>query len=248
MSHYYTINGAAAHFQQKKDGSGTRPTTIRDCKALGLLPSVTTILGVLHKEALVQWMIRNSVHAFATSPELEGETLDQRIVRVLEVNREQDEESRIARERGSLIHEATELALNDVEYDQQWQPYVSLVLDAVKQFGRLMFTEKVFVHAEAGYAGKTDAGFEDDQWISIVDFKTTSSLPKTDSWWEHQLQSSAYANALGNTGEKRIRTANIYICTKGEPAIAVFVQEDWGRARDAFLSLLRYWQLTNLEK
>jgi len=54
--HWYTKDGEPAYTIERADGKGFRNTTLRDAKKLGLLPSVTTILGVAAKPGLQNWL------------------------------------------------------------------------------------------------------------------------------------------------------------------------------------------------
>ena len=54
-SHWYTKTGDSAYQVEAKNGQ-MRATTLRDAKKLGLVPSVTTILGVAAKPALNTWL------------------------------------------------------------------------------------------------------------------------------------------------------------------------------------------------
>lgn len=242
MSHFYSKQGTPEHFQKKKDGSGMRPTTIRDCKSKNLLPSVTTVIKCLDKPALNQWMINQAVYAVCTAPDLPNETIDAKIDRVLNVERQQDQESEIARDLGTEIHDAICKAIQG-QSTSQLDVYAAPVIEALKQFGRPIFSEKILVGD--GYAGMCDYGAEDDQWITLCDFKSCKDVPKYGAYWEHKLQLSAYAKALGNTGEKMIRTANIYISKNSPGTVKVCVNDDVAVAQKAFVALLQYWQLAN---
>lgn len=241
--HYYSLDGKPAHFQPKKDGSGNRPTTVADCRKLGLLPSPTTILKLLNKPALIEWLIRQAVNAVVTSPDVPGEGLDAKIARVLDEERQQDQESQIARDLGTDIHEAIELALNDVEWNQELRIYVAPVIDAVMKLGRIVSTEKILVGR--GCAGRTDCIVEDDDFITVVDFKTAKKLPDRGAWPEHRMQAGFYADSLGNTGDKRVRTAILYIEKEIPGRIAVFTDEQWQSEYQKFQLLLKYWYLSN---
>ena len=61
-----------------------RPTTLRDARKLGLLPSVTNVLGVINKPELVEWKMTQAVLAALTLPRKEGEVLDVFAKRVVE--------------------------------------------------------------------------------------------------------------------------------------------------------------------
>ena len=242
--HYYTKTGEACHWVPKKDGSGNRPTTVADCRKLDLLPSPTTVLRTLSKPALIEWLIRQAVYAFATAPDVGGgETLDAKITRVLDVERQQDQESEIAKDRGTDIHDAIESALKGEPYDQSLKDFVCPVVDAVMKLGRVVSTEKILVGV--GCAGRTDAITEDDTFLTVCDFKTCKDLPKKEPWPEAKMQAAFYAHALGNTGEKRVRTAIICISKNAPGQIAVFVNEDWQAEYRKFRLLQDFWYLSN---
>ena len=52
--HWYTKDGTPAYTTMGK--TGERNTTLRDARKLGLLPSVTTIIGQLSKTGLNTWL------------------------------------------------------------------------------------------------------------------------------------------------------------------------------------------------
>lgn len=56
-AHWYRADGKSCHTMATKPGAknATRPTTIKDAKALLLFPSVTTILSILAKPQLDDW-------------------------------------------------------------------------------------------------------------------------------------------------------------------------------------------------
>lgn len=244
--HYYKPDGTPMHFVPRASGTGTRPTTVADAKKLGLLPSPTTILKILNKPALTEWLIRTAVHAFATAPSLPNETLDEKLARVLDTERQQDQESQIAKDLGTRVHEAIELTLNGIEvpeWTEEIAQCVHPVIDAINKIGRVVATEKVVVGR--GCAGKTDCIAEGDDWVHVVDFKTAKKLPEKDAWPEHRMQVAFYASALGNTGDKRIATTVVYISTAQPGQMAAFTIFDWQRDYAKFECLLRFWYMSN---
>jgi hypothetical protein len=54
-SHWYALDGKPVHTLPTKDGDGVRPTTIRDARKMGLLPSVTNIISQWDKPQLTRW-------------------------------------------------------------------------------------------------------------------------------------------------------------------------------------------------
>lgn len=243
-SHYYWPDGRSCHEVPYADPKkGVRPTTLRDAKKLGLLPSVTTLCKILDKPALTAWKVEQAVLTVLTSPRLPDEATDAFVKRVLQVDREQDAEASKARELGSFIHESIENALNGEDWISDVDIYVRPVLEALKEFGKSTKTEMIVVGN--GYAGRVDCVFETDSVITIIDFKTTKNLPK-ESYPEAKLQLSAYAAGLGNTGNKIIQTANIYISTTEAGKIAIFAHDDWQETfRSAFVPLQKLWGWIN---
>src|SRR5512139_1672294 len=97
-SHWYTTDGDPMYEVIAKSTGLPRNTTLADARKLNLLPSVTTILKILHKQALVNWLIEQAVLAAMTTPRLPGEQDDAFIERVLHTERVQDQEAEAARD------------------------------------------------------------------------------------------------------------------------------------------------------
>lgn len=241
--HWYSKDGTPCHFIEKKDGSGTRPTTLADARKLGLLPSVTTILRCISKPGLEMWIAEQKILACLTTPRHEGEGLDAFVNRVLNVEQIDKQEAMRAMDLGTAIHEAIELSLTGQPYELHLAPFVAPAVAAALEFGRIICTERVVVGD--GYAGKLDCAAENWGTVTVLDVKTTKKIPKF-SYPEHQLQLSAYCQAFGNTGDARIQSANIYVSTV-EPGVAVTCQnDDWKTVYEyGFKSAMRVWQFLN---
>lgn len=243
-SRWYWPNGQPCYELPKKTSEGMKQPTLTDARQLGLLPSVTTILKILHKPNLQDWLIEQAVLAVMTTPRLSGETQDQFIHRVLSIERIQDEEADTAAQRGKDIHDAIEKAVRGEPWDAQWLEYVSPVLPIVRTLGRVAWTEKHLVGD--GYAGRGDIALDDDRTITILDFKTAKTMPKKQSWAEHMLQTSAYAKAMGNVADRHIVTGNVYISTTSPGLVEPFFQEQWTRTyEEGFRPLVKLWQWLN---
>jgi hypothetical protein len=64
-AHWYRPDGSSCHTVPNKTKPGeSRPTTLRDARALSLLPSVTTILGILDKPQLNDWKLEQLTKEF----------------------------------------------------------------------------------------------------------------------------------------------------------------------------------------
>lgn len=241
-SHWYSpLDGKPCHWQEKKDGSGTTPTTLAHAKRLGLYPSVTTVLRALAKPALTEWLCRNAATAALTTPRIDGETLDAFLERIL--RKDATDESEKAKDLGTRIHAVIEEWLNGFPVaDFTLTPFVDAVMSVIKPLGRVVWTERILIGD--GYAGKADALFESEEAITLVDFKTTKNVPKK-QWWEHQLQLALYALCLGNTGNKRIRIANVYISTTTHGEVVLHSMSDWDSPAKAGKLIVQYWQIAN---
>lgn len=241
--HYYAKDGTPTHWVPKKDGKGTRPTTVADCRKLQLLPSPSTILKLLAKPALEEWRAKQMLYSVLTAPDLLiPETIDQKITRVLDVERQHEQESAIARDMGTAIHESIQNALNGKQFDSHLSPYVCPVLQEIMGLGNVIFSEKVLIAKD--HAGLCDCGVESNGVVTLLDFKSSKTLPKS-PWPEHRFQLASYAASLGNTGDKRIECVNIYI-SKTEPGlIAAINLGDWQRDYKLFRLLLEFWYLNN---
>src|SRR5499427_10324997 len=82
-AHWYRRDGEPLHSVLSTKGE-PRPTTLRDARKLGLLPSVTNVLGVINKPELVEWKMTQAVLAALTLPRVEGEELGVFAKRVVE--------------------------------------------------------------------------------------------------------------------------------------------------------------------
>lgn len=246
-SHWYYTDGRPCYELPKKDGSGMKVPTLADARKLNLLPGVTTILKILHKEALVSWMIEQAVLAVITTPRIPGEADDAFIHRVLNTERVQDEESQKARDRGTEIHAAMESLFLGQSIAGDIAPWIEPAAKAIMDGGKTEGVETIMVGE--GYAGKVDL-IQDlgDRWC-IWDFKSAKKLPdpKKGAWSEHRLQLSAYARAWHirqKAAGKKIVTANAYISTV-EPGKFVICNhgEEWPVTfHHGFEPLVKHWQ------
>lgn len=240
-AHWYDpATKSALHTIIAKGTGLPRQTTLADARKLGLVPSVSTILRVIDKPALNSWLREQAVLAALTTPRVEGEDLDAFVSRVLSVDAEQ--EAQKARDFGILIHDQISDSLNGRPIAPGTEDFIEPVLAILKDFGRVVSTERIVFGI--GYAGTLDALFESN-YITIIDIKTTRKVPKTGSYNEHCYQTAAYAKAVGNTGNKRIQTANLYVSSTEPGECCVYVQEDWNKSREAFNHILQFWKIAN---
>lgn len=243
-SRFYSTDGTAVYEIPKKRGNGMKAPNITDAKELGLVPSVTTVQKVLNRPELNQWIAKQWALAILTAPRKHGEKDDEFVERVLVTEAQQDEEAIRAADTGTKVHNAIALALTGLEYPGQYEPYVKCVLKLIDSLGKLVWAERVLVGD--GYAGRADALVDAGETLILPDFKTTKKLPEKGSWPEHKMQTAAYAKALGNTGDKRVITANLYLSTTIPGTWSFFTQDDWLETYErGFVPCLKMWQWLN---
>lgn len=243
-AHFYQRDGTPCHTVIGSTTGRERPTTIADARKLGLLPSVTNILRVLHKEALVQWKIEQAVLACVTSPRKPEEPLDAFIERILHTEKVQDQEAAKARDMGLRIHQALEDELSGRSAEQEMLPWIEPVWDHLNNEGlKVICTESVLVGD--GYAGRVDLIQGDLDEVIITDFKTSKSKLPKDPYIEAKLQLAAYAKAWENQNRNRVRVRNIYISTVN-PGEFVCHEFEWPiHYSRGFIPLLSLWQHLN---
>ena len=234
--HWYTKQGTPAYTTIGK--TGERPTTLRDARKLGLLPSVTTINGMLSKAGLDTWKQQQVLLAALTLPRADGEAEQEWLARVMQDSKATGRE---AAERGTKIH-----AVIEGYFEQMYMPEKPAYLDnidvALKDaFGdQPWLAERSFGHP-LGYGGKCDlmakTGF-------IVDFKTKdTNLDKVDVYFEHEMQLAAYREGLGMP---TARCAIVFVNgTTNQVKLIEIEQDQLQKSWECFEHLLRVYQIKN---
>ena len=234
--HWYTKDGSPAYTTIGK--TGERPTTLRDARKLGLLPSVTTINGMLSKAGLDTWKQQQVLLAALTLPRQDGEAEQEWLARVMQDSKATGRE---AAERGTAIH-----AIIESYFEQVYMPEKPAYLDNIDKalneaFGeQLWLSEKSFGHP-LGFGGKCDlmasSGF-------VVDFKTKETdLDKVDVYFEHEMQLAAYREGLG---VPTARCAIVFVNGKTNQVKLIEVsQEKLQSGWECFEHLLRVYQIKN---
>ena len=195
--HWYDAEGRSAHVILGKNGK-ERNTTVADARKMGLLPSVTSVQGILHKEQLVSWRIEQAIMSALTLPKEENETLETYARRVVKDSKESTTK---AAEHGTKMHEQAENILmgRDTTTDPILQPYIATFKKwAEENVEKTYWCEKALVGA--GYAGRCDAyvklrGVGD----AIVDLKNRKVNPKYEPFYDTDCaQIFAYLSASEN--------------------------------------------------
>jgi len=240
--HWYTLNGVPAYTMKKKDG-GDRKTTLRDARKFKLVPSVTTIFGIMAKPALDRWKTMKTIDAALAVERNEGESDESLYYRIL--NQSNSETSEAAN-LGTRIHDAIDQSFDGITIPEDLIKYVAPTMLYLNELGlKNIVREKVVVNKEEGYGGRVDLLAEYGGGNIIIDFKTRKSkagqkmLP-----YEFQpTQIAAYAMAAFGTLDN-CWGANLYISTTEEGRIetAVYDPEKLKQEYDTFLCMNSLWR------
>jgi hypothetical protein len=233
--HWYTRDGEPMYTVVGK--TGVRPTTLRDARTKDLVPSVTTILNVAAKPALIAWMQKQVLLSALSLHRLVDENDVSYMDRILVDSRELAKASAAA---GTDIHNAIEAFYSGNKSERHFD-HVKAVSDALtEEFGdQDWVSEKSFGH-ELGFGGKCDL----HSLEVVVDVKTKDFGPgdDVDGYDEHLMQLAAYRVGLGVPEAK---CANIFV-SRTHPGLTViknWTEDEVVRGWEQFKCLLRFWQL-----
>ena len=240
-AHWYQRDGVPLHSVPAATGE-LRPTTLRDARKLGLVPSVTNILGVIAKPELMAWMQEQAVMAALTLPRIAGESEDAFAKRVVADSLSTRDN---AADFGTAFHSGAERVAQSLEVDPahpaaEWLRHYRDWFQANAL--AVHWTEKVLVHQEWGYAGTADLLITHPiHGLTLVDFKTTKLKPGTKfkpyKSWGYQL--AAYRRALNEP----VRCLNLVINSiePSAPVEHLWSEAEVVRGGAAFEAARRIW-------
>lgn len=252
-NHYYWPDGRPCYSVPNKSKPGEeRPTTLRDAKKLGLLPSVSTILGIVAKPGLNGWA-KEQVALAASDCGTWGE-FEAREEWVKYVLRVADERMNSARDLGTEIHGAIERwfigAPNLGDWTIEESPYslhIRAAVDALKEFGvwgQPFRSEKSFASPQ-GYGGKVDlSGTPEHPWV--VDFKCVDRLDKKLDYPDRCQQLVAYSDGIFGL-PTTTRVANVFISTSepGKYLLREWSEDEKSKGYKVFQAAFRLWREIN---
>lgn len=181
-----------------RDGGSQYDADLRKARKFGYLPSVTTVMNVVDKAALTQWLVRQGILAALTGTRGVGESDDAYIARILADSKQQSID---AANEGTRIHDACEQHYNGGDYPETYQPHA---IAAHAEIFRLFpdvndwVSEKSFAHA-SGFGGKVD--LHSPSTGIVVDFKTKDGdfSDGEKLAWDQNIQLAAYQIGLAIT-------------------------------------------------
>jgi len=248
-AHWYDKDGKPCHsvpYADKKRANESRPTNLTDARKLNLLPSVTSILGIIAKPQLDDWKQTQAVMSALTLPRKEGEIDDDFAKRVVLDSREQVSE---AASRGTKVHAAIEQFLlfgeicPDVSVREIFLPFVDWAKENILD---ICYSERVLVGD--GYAGTCDLKAEiRGVGLAIADFKTRRPYNgKFAGYITDNLQLSAYraADALHQPHTIAPHRLSIFINSEEPslPHVHPWPTEDNDASFAAFMAAFTLWK------
>jgi hypothetical protein len=255
-SHWYLPNGTAMHEVARANGKGTRPTTLRDARKLGLYPSVTNVLSVLARPGLDAWRQEQEILAVLTFPRRHGERLEEFARRVAA---DMGRRERDAADLGSAIHRAIELYARSGALPSH--PDVARLFEPAREWfdaevGDVHAVEAAVIHTGWGFAGRVDliATLRSTGRPTIIDFKTQKTrknkaggfTPIFHDVWPLQLEAYRQALASREPHYSGAETASVVIGSTETVPVLTHIwdpMEAPSRFR-AFLAARRLWVFT----
>ena len=232
--HWYQKDGTPAYTIIGKNGK-ERPTTLRDAKKLGLLPSVTSIIRCAAAPGLENWKAQQVLMAALTTDRKPEETEQEYIDRII---KDANEQSMKARERGTQIHSWVQGGFEgELLNDEAVKYYESAkaALDFACYESPNWICEQPF--ADERYGGKVDLHTPEGY---IVDIKTTEKdLSNIKTWEEHSMQLASYSmGVLGCLGACAILYINILTA---ESKVIWLTEDEIDKGWKMFSALLDYY-------
>jgi hypothetical protein len=236
--HWYDRAGLPMYELEGK--TGRRPTTLRDARKLGLVPSVTTVIRSASAPALELWKAKQVMLAAMTLPRLPNESDESFCERVM---RDSKEEGRRAADRGTAIHAAIQGHFENQPPHPDYWPHVQGVKELLAQNcpPQDWRCEQSFCHP-MGYGGKCD--LHSQEWV--LDFKTKEFTKEEAAtlkgWDEHAMQLAAYRRGLETDREARCGIVYVSASVPGVVRLVEFDEQEIRRGWTMFTALLEYWK------
>lgn len=135
------------------------------------LPSVTTVVGSIKKQYILEWRERV------------GEEVANKI-------------SKIASGRGTSVHLLCEKYLNNEPSGTSMPDALEMfksIRPALDRITDIYYNEQVFWSEKVGMAGRVDCIAHYEGELSVIDFKTSSKIKKSEDIQDYFWQTTAYA-------------------------------------------------------
>jgi hypothetical protein len=234
--HWYTQEGDPMYTIVGANGV-ERNTTLRDAKALGLVPSVTTIIGMIAKPFLENWKIDQALKSAIALEKDEDESDEEFFYRCKQDSKKIGLE---AAKSGTKIHAQIEKGFLGKSKNKTYQ-VIQDFLD--ETFPKEEWIAEDSFCAPQGYGGKIDLYSKSGIFI---DFKTKVNIKDKDSaklvYDDHAMQLSAYAQGCKYDEPERV---SIFVDREDPKFISCHVWDKDTHLKhlSMFNSILTYWKL-----
>lgn len=242
--HWYKPDGSPAYTVIGKNGK-ERPTTVKDAREHGWLPSVTSILRSAAAPALNRWQAEQLLMAGLTLPRNPDESEKSWISRVWQDSAEQGKK---AAEHGTRIHGAIEGHFLGKQPDEDMWDYVKGATEVIaEEFGvQAWKPEKSFANTQRGFGGKIDLHASG----IVLDFKgKDGDLVDVACYDEHYMQLAAYATGM-NMPLEHAECGIVFVSRThpGTVRLVMHTPEQIERGWKMFSGLLDYWKAAHKMK
>lgn len=248
MAHFYTRTRAGVveprHFVPNKSKPGTlRPSTMRDAnkaKAKGedWKASVTTIMDVLAKPQLVNWLVNQNLEAAWGIP-INGD----RDAWIAEAKKAGEEKMAEAPDAGTDFHASFESFIKkELHWEHADFPLCEKLERSIfERTGHQDWIPEMSFVDERGFGGTVD--LHNEFWI--LDFKTKQTADKFKPgrmvWDSHPMQLAAYREGLDLPAA---RCANIFVSLEdGQIDFHEHSEKDLKKGIELFKHCLGIWKL-----
>ncbi len=243
IPHWYTREGEPAHITTAGDGH-QRSATVADARERDLLPSVTSVLGVLNKPGLVAWKLTLTARAGILIGR-SGEPVPEAAFRATRDLAEK--QARQAADCGTRLHAALAALAGGYEPEPSKTPDEAAALTELRHWfthnvERVLWSEKVLVSNPRGYAGQADLFVVHRQHgLTLIDLKTTTLGTRPERYPEWLYQLSAYWAALAVPA---VRCMNVLLDQTGLRAgmELLWGEDEIARGLEAFEAAHHIWR------
>ena len=211
MHWYDNITGEPRYEIPYADGRPGKTPTLTDARKLNLVPSVTSVLGILDKPGLNTWKVDQAVLAALTNPVIHDGMPQDEMLAI--IRRDAEAYSKMAMQRGSDIHDTIEKCFAGTPYANEYVPHASAAIDLIYMTAGAQYWQvEAHLPGGLGYGGRCD--LYNDEYL--VDFKTKEfnehdiDAGKVKGWPEQEVQLVAYDLGFGG-GPRRL--VNVFVST-----------------------------------
>ena len=186
----------------KASGDGDKKANLTDARKMGLLPSVTSIIGIIDCFALTKWKLDNAIKTASAFP-FDGDATEEGIAQYVKMVKAKSEEyGNTAADIGKMIHKDVEVALSGG--DEPEHPISRAILGHIRawllehKFNEVSCETPVGSKA-LGWAGTPDIIATGESRKAIIDLKTRRGL-KSDRESD-KMQLGGYRLGVGDDVE-----------------------------------------------